>query len=211
MDKLIVFKKAFNEESSLAKWIIGLAMIHNDLLIVKRRLLSDSNKDIGTLFAELPYTLRVLASSLREAVFYLEESLKDTDITNHLKQSSDEITKQLEKFKPLFKGTNDNNVLQRLSNIRNVTYHYSKHKRDEIRSALISLSNSVISFDIDKEMFSFADAVSNTILVRALFSDKEIFDGRPEFVDQIMKSVNNGFNDFIDFSNRIVRDYIKNI
>lgn len=211
MNKLIVFKKAFPEESSVARWIIGLAMIHNDLLHVKDRVNSHGAQDVGTIFAELPSTLRVLASSLREAVFFLEESLKDVEITKYLDTLPEESMILLTKIKPLFKGTNVDNVLQRLSNIRNVTYHYSKHKREEIKFALNSMASSVIEFEEDKNLFSFAEAVSNTIMVRALFSDEEIFDGKPYFVEQIMKSVNNGFNDFINFSNKVVRDYIKSI
>lgn len=71
----IRLKDAFPTENLIGRWVIGLAVIHNDFIFLKDQLYLLS-EDISTVISKVPASFKLIAASLREAIFYLEESEK---------------------------------------------------------------------------------------------------------------------------------------
>ncbi|SMG19694.1 hypothetical protein [Paenibacillus aquistagni] len=212
MDEIMYVKigTAFKSEDMLSKWILGLAIVHNDLLTIKKKLQTTSRRrNIDVQFQEYPSVIRLLASSLREAIFFLEESNKSTDIITYINSLPYEVKLKYEILKSLFRDGKDSDLLQRLTNIRNITFHYSKPKRDELMVAIESQKDSSFLFQDDRDMFVFADAVSNALMIQALFSSEEInLENKGNTKDIIFK-INESFDTCIEFSKEIVQIYIK--
>ncbi|SYX83063.1 hypothetical protein [Paenibacillus alvei] len=202
--------KAFKSEEILSKWILGLAIVHNDLLTIKKKLQTTSRRrNIDVQFQEYPSVIRLLASSLREAVFFLEESNKSTDIKNYLNSLPYEVKLKYEILRSLFRDGKDSDLLQRLTNIRNITFHYSKPKRDELTVAIETQKDSSFLFQDDRGMFVFAEAVSNALMVQALFSIEEINLENKENTRNVVFKINQSLDTCIEFSREVVQTYIK--
>jgi hypothetical protein len=204
-------EEAFPIDNITAKWIVGLGIIHNDLLYIKKRLnLNSRKRDVSLQIAELPSLIRLVSASLREAIFYLEESEKEEKIKEYITALPENIIKIHKDLKPLFRNGEDSGILQRLTNIRNVTFHYSKPYKDEISKAIEAIhKRSLILYDYDREHFLFAEAISNTIMVQALLNDEEIEKQQASNADEIVKRIHKAFFLYIDFANQVVRFYLK--
>ncbi|WGU96458.1 hypothetical protein QJQ58_09590 [Paenibacillus dendritiformis] len=198
----------FDSEDILSKWIIGLAIVHNDLLTIKRKLQS-TRRYFDVQLQEYPSVIRLLASSLREAIFFLEESNKTADITKYLNDLPRQGKLKYEILRSLFRDGKNSDLLQRLTNIRNITFHYSKPKRDELTVAIESLKDSSFLLQNERDMFVFAEAVSNTLMVQALFTMEEINLEDKENTKNIVYKINEAFDCYIEFSREVVKTYIK--
>lgn len=204
--------KVFDSEDILSKWILGLAIVHNDMLTIKRKVQSTSReKYIDVQFQHYPSVIRQLASSLREAILFLEKSNSSaTDvIPNYISNLPYEVKLKYEVLRPLFRDGEDSELLQRLTNIRNITFHYSKPEKDELAVAIESLKDSSFLFQDDKDMFVFAEAINNALMVQALFSMEEINLENKENTRNVVFKINDAFNAFIEFSREVVKTYIK--
>lgn len=214
MDEINYIKigKVFDSENILSKWILGLAIVHNDMLTIKRKVQSTSRERyFDVQLQDYPTVIRQLASSLREAILFLEESNRSAPgvIPNYISNLPCEVKLKYEVLRPLFREGEDSELLQRLTNIRNITFHYSKPKRDELAVAIESLKDSSFLFQDDKDVFVFAEAVSNALMVQALFSMEEINLENKENTKNVVFKINNAFNVCIDFSREVVKTYIK--
>ncbi|NEN82799.1 hypothetical protein [Paenibacillus elgii] len=203
-------EEVFPSDNIIAKWIIGLGIVHNDLYFIKKRLIANYRKrDVSIQLAELPSLVRLLSASLREAIFYLEESEKEEKIKNYIANLPQDILDIYQELKPLFRNGNEAGILQRLTNIRNVTFHYSKPHRDEISRA-IEGNSGFFMYEYEREQFLFAEAISNTIMIQALFKEDEMEAQQKSNVDAIIRRIHEAFYQYINFANQVVRHYLKN-
>lgn len=60
---IIPMKGVFLRDNDVAKWVVGLAVIHNDLIFLKKKLFQNSDV-ISDLISEAPSILKILISSL---------------------------------------------------------------------------------------------------------------------------------------------------
>lgn len=77
-------------------------------------------------------------------------------------------------LKLLFRSGEKAELLQKIPNTRNITYHYSKPQGNELSEALEALRNEIIFYEERDQRFLFADHVRSAILLRSLFSSNEI-------------------------------------
>lgn len=144
MDYAIIrMNEVFPSDNDVAKWVVGLAVIHNDFLFLKKKLFKSSDV-LSDLISEAPSILKILTASLREAIFYLEESEKLAEIRTYINSLPEQLIQMYMALKLLFGNGAKADLLQKLTNARNITYHYSKPQRNELSEALKALSNEII-------------------------------------------------------------------
>ena len=112
-------------------------------------------------------------------------------------------------LKLLFRNGAKADLLQKLTNARNITYHYSKPQRNELSEALEALSNEIIFYEENDQRFLFAELVRNTILLNSLFSSNEIRLGQELPISELIISIKESIETFIDFSNKVSRHYLE--
>lgn len=205
---LIRISEVFPYDNAIAKWVVGLALIHNDFIFLKKKLFKAS-EELSDLVSEAPSSLKILTASLREAVFYLEESEKLEEIKIYIDSLPDHLIKLYNILNPLFRNGEKADLLQRLSNTRNITYHYTKPQRNELSEALKKLSDETIFYEEIDKRFLFADHVRNTILIRSLFSSDEIKLEQELPIEELIMSIKESFDTFIEFSNKVIKYYLK--
>ncbi len=205
---IIRMKDVFPRDNDVAKWVVGLAVIYNDLIFLKKKLFQTSDV-ISDLISEAPSILKILISSLREAIFYLEESEKSVQIRSYINSLPEHLIQMHMSLKLLFRNGEKADLLQKFSNTRNITYHYSKPQKNELSEALEALSNEIIFYDERDQKFLFAEHVRNTILLISLFSSNEIKLEQELPISEIIISIKETIETFIDFSNKVSKHYLK--
>ncbi|WP_139996314.1 hypothetical protein [Paenibacillus paridis] len=208
----IKFEEAFPINSNIARWIVGLGIVHNDLVYISQNSRAISNKDMSIQITQLSSMLRIHCSSLREAIFYLEESEKLQEVTDHIKSLPQELQELYSKLTPLFRTGVEADLLQKMTNIRNVTYHFSKPNKNEFTKALQELCDRVVYYDKVEERFLFAEIISDTIMIQSLFKPDEIAANQgKEAVSAIISRILNAFHTFITFAKEVVNYYFKHL
>ncbi|WP_339272613.1 hypothetical protein NYE54_14335 [Paenibacillus sp. FSL K6-1330] len=206
---VIRISETFPTEDIIARWIIGLAIIHNDFIYLKKKFFMQSD-DISVLVTEAPSNFKYLAASLREAIFYIEESERTPDIKNYIESLPSHITELYSKLTPLFRTGIKADLLQRLTNIRNVTFHFSKPHRSEIIEALKGIQDQVMFFEDSNERFLYAEHIRNSIMLHSLFELDEINSGEYQFlISELIRDIKDGFNIFVEFSREVNKNYLK--
>ncbi|WP_149846469.1 hypothetical protein [Paenibacillus sp. 37] len=209
MDYAIIrMNEVFPSDNDVAKWVVGLAVIHNDFLFLKKKLFKSSDV-LSDLISEAPSILKILTASLREAIFYLEESEKLAEIRTYINSLPEQLIQMYMALKLLFRNGAKADLLQKLTNARNITYHYSKPQRNELSEALKALSNEIIFYEENDQRFLFAEHVRNTILLNSLFSSNEIRLGQELPISELIISIKESIETFIDFSNKVSRHYLE--
>ncbi|GAS80359.1 hypothetical protein [Paenibacillus amylolyticus] len=205
---IIRMNEVFPSDNDVAKWVVGLAVIHNDFLFLKKKLFKSSDV-LSDLISEAPSILKILTASLREAIFYLEESEKLAEIRTYINSLPEQLIQMYMSLKLLFRNGAKADLLQKLTNARNITYHYSKPQRNELSEALEALSNEIIFYEENDQRFLFAEHVRNTILLNSLFSSNEIRLGQELPISELIISIKESIETFIDFSNKVSRHYLE--
>lgn len=205
---IIRMNEVFPSDNDVAKWVVGLAVIHNDFLFLKKKLFKSSDV-LSDLISEAPSILKILTASLREAIFYLEESEKLAEIRTYINSLPEQLIQMYMALKLLFRNGAKADLLQKLTNARNITYHYSKPQRNELSEALEALSNEIIFYEENDQRFLFAELVRNTILLNSLFSSNEIRLGQELPISELIISIKESIETFIDFSNKVSRHYLE--
>ncbi|MBD8840069.1 hypothetical protein MHB85_07780 [Paenibacillus sp. FSL K6-4396] len=205
---IICMNEVFPSDNDVAKWVVGLAVIHNDFLFLKKKLFKSSDV-LSDLISEAPSILKILTASLREAIFYLEESEKLAEIRTYINSLPEQLIQMYMALKLLFRNGAKADLLQKLTNARNITYHYSKPQRNELSEALKALSNEIIFYEENDQRFLFAEHVRNTILLNSLFSSNEIRLGQELPISELIISIKESIETFIDFSNKVSRHYLE--
>lgn len=206
---VIRISEAFPTEDIIARWIIGLAVIHNDFIYLKKKFLMQS-EDISVFVTEVTSNFKFLAASLREAIFYLEESERTPDIKNYIDSLPSHIIELYSKLTPLFRTGIKSDLLQRLTNIRNITYHFSKPHRSEIIEALKGMQDQVIFYEDTNERFLYAEHIRNSIILHSLFEQDEInSEEYQSLISELIRDIKEGLNIFIEFSREINKNYLK--
>jgi len=209
-DNYIRFESCFPVDNTIARWIVGLGMIHNDLTSTRKRLTHlVSNDDLTDQLRDLPSLVRLIASSLREAIFYLEESENSGEIKQYINSMPEDILVKYSELRKMFRQGQETDLLQRFTNIRNITFHYTKPQKDELSRALEALKERSVLYDEESDVFLFAETVRDTILVRALFSSEEIESRNTSFANELISKLHKTFYLYIEFSNLVVRSYLK--
>ncbi|WP_091017155.1 MULTISPECIES: hypothetical protein [Paenibacillus] len=209
MDYAIIrMNEVFPSDNDVAKWVVGLAVIHNDFLFLKKKLFKSSDV-LSDLISEAPSILKILTASLREAIFYLEESEKLAEIRTYINSLPEQLIQMYMALKLLFGNGAKADLLQKLTNARNITYHYSKPQRNELSEALKALSNEIIFYEENDQRFLFAEHVRSTILLNSLFSSNEIRLGQELPISELIISIKESIETFIDFSNKVSRHYLE--
>lgn len=205
----IRISEAFPIEDIVARWIMGLAVIHNDFIFLKRQLFMKS-RDISELVSEAPSNFKFLVSSLREAIFYLQESEKHPAIKNYIGSLPTHLLELYGRLTPLFTSGNKADLLQRLTNIRNITYHFSKPHRNEIVEALKGIQDEIIFYENSDERFLYAEYIRNSIIIHSLFSLEEIKSEDQQYlIMEVMDNIKEAFDIFIEFAKETNRNYLK--
>ncbi|MCM3172894.1 hypothetical protein [Paenibacillus sp. MER 99-2] len=205
---IIRMNEVFPSDNDVAKWVVGLAVIHNDFLFLKKKLFKSSDV-LSDLISEAPSILKILTASLREAIFYLEESEKLAEIRTYINSLPEQLIQMYLALKLLFRNGAKADLLQKLTNARNITYHYSKPQRNELSEALEALSNEIIFYEENDQRFLFAEHVRNTILLNSLFSSNEIRLGQELPISELIISIKESIETFIDSSNKVSRYYLE--
>ncbi|WP_231124942.1 MULTISPECIES: hypothetical protein [Paenibacillus] len=205
---LIRMNEVFPSDNAVAKWVVGLAIIHNDFIFLKKKLFKSSD-ELSDLISEAPSILKILTASLREAIFYLEESEKLEEVRIYIDSLPEHIIQIYKTLKLLFRNGEKADLLQKLSNTRNITYHYSKPQRNELSEALEEVSNEIVFYEEKDQRFLFAEHVRNTILLRSLFSSNELKLEQELPVAELIISIKESIGTLIDFSSKVSKYYLK--
>lgn len=205
---LIRMNEVFPHDSDVAKWIVGLAIIHNDFVFLKRKLFKTSD-DISDWIFETTSVLKILTASLRESIFYLEESEKLEEVRIYINSLPQYTIQKYEILKQLFRSGEKAELLQRLSNTRNITYHYTKPQRKELSEALEASGNEILIYEESNKKFFFAEHIKNTILLRALFSSNELKLEKELPIEELIISIRESIELLIDFSSEVSKNYLK--
>ncbi|OBR68943.1 hypothetical protein A7K91_15055 [Paenibacillus oryzae] len=198
----IRIKDAFPTENLIGRWVIGLAVIHNDFIFLKDQLYLLS-EDISTVISKVPASFKLIAASLREAIFYLEESEKQIDIKEYISELPPHILKLYSFLTPLYRTGDQSDLLQRLTNLRNITYHFSKPHRNEFIKALEENQNQIIYNEDMNQHFLYAELIRNSILIHSLLKTEE------DEISELIRSIKSAIDNFIKFSREVNKYYLK--
>ncbi|NJJ41110.1 hypothetical protein [Paenibacillus apii] len=205
----IRINEAFPTEDLVGRWIIGLAVIHNDFLFLRKQLFMRT-KDISEFVVEAPTSFKFLVASLREAIFYLEESQKHYEIKNYIELLPSSLLELHSRLTPLFRTGHKADLLQRLTNIRNITYHFSKPHRNEIVKALKEIQDQKIFYEDTENRFLYAEHIRNSIILNSLFDPEEIkLQDQQLLITGVLREIKEAFEVFIKFSREVNKLYLK--
>jgi hypothetical protein len=192
---------------------MGLAIIHNQLVMIDKAngLLMKKNQG-DFIIQEMFISFGLISSILREAITYLHHTNDEPEILNFLSEIPKKTRDKYEYLSGLFKEDNDKQIYDRMSKLRNTTFHFSKpndRKNKELTNAIEAKKNEVIYYDGDSDYFNFAISISNYIFMNSLFSREEIENEEYENSEKAVRRIQDSFKVFIEFSNEVVRYYIK--
>ena len=134
-----IFREAFPSTSRLGRFAATIAMISNDLTQTNNTLLEKIKAAEVDKAAERMFFFWVGASQYREAVKFIEESLREKDIQDFMKSLPKEAQEIFIKIRESYEPWNDLFVKKVAKPIRDDLFHYPKTEDERWEETLTDL------------------------------------------------------------------------
>ena len=90
---------AFPSDSPIAKWLIGLSIITNDLVISSRRLIKAAKREDINFLTSISYDMGVACAHYREAAKYLNNMARQEEVAIYINGLPNDVKKLYESIK----------------------------------------------------------------------------------------------------------------
>jgi hypothetical protein len=208
----ITNKVQFPHDNMLARYVMGLAIIHNQLVLIRKSNLLLMKKDEMSFLTEESFiSFSMMSALLREAIRYLQHTFNEPEVSNFIESLPDKLQVKYEYLCGMF--DEDINIYKRITKMRNATFHFAKpNDKDnkDLENVLRDQKDSSILYSDEMEYFNFAIGISNHILLRSMISQEEIEKENYEVLNKAMNRIRETSSQLIIFSNETVKYYLKN-
>ena len=208
----VSIKDKFPHDNLVSRWIMGLALIHNQLVLIRKsNLLLMEKSEINFITEESFLSFSLMSSTLREALRYLDHTKNEPEIINYMHLIPSNIKENYDYLLSMFNDEEELDIFKRMTRLRNITFHFSKpndKKKNELQEALRN-SDSTLLYTEDMEYFNFAIGISNHIFLYSLFDPSEIKDKEFNTMRSAVTTIKDTTSVLIEFSNKLVKYYLK--
>ncbi|WP_424769068.1 hypothetical protein [Paenibacillus sp. sgz302251] len=203
-------KDLFPSEDMLSRWIVGLSIIHNQLKYIEDQALSLlRRKQIQFIVDDMSPQFRYMCSTLREAIWYLYKTREEKEIKEFINMLPSHIKQDYETIMKFFLGNEDEDILQRMRDVRDRSFHFPKpndNRHNELAEALESLQDQTI-IEGNKDYFLFGTQIGDYIMYKSFLRTEE-FNSEYERSLIGIKKVKEAFQEYIKFSRETIDFYI---